>query len=158
MKLSIGERAPDFTLIDQNMKQRTLHEFHQKGNVLLAFFPGAFTTVCTHEMCTLRDSISKLGGLSAQVVGISVNDPWTLKGFTEKNGLTFPLLSDYNRSTIASYGVELPNFAGLKGYTVAQRSVFIVDRNGLIKYQWVAPQPGVEPDYQALEEELAVVK
>jgi peroxiredoxin len=109
-------------------------------------------------MCTLRDSISKLGGLSAQVVGISVNDPWTLKGFTEKNGLTFPLLSDYNRSTIASYGVELPDFAGLKGYTVAQRSVFIVDRNGLIKYQWVAPQPGVEPDYQALEEELAVVK
>ena len=155
MKLAIGDKAPGFTLLDQDKKARTLDEFTTKGNLVLAFFPGAFTSVCTHEMCTLRDSLPKL---TSQVVGISVNDPWTLKGFADKNGLTFPLLSDHTRAVIKAYGVELIDFGGVKGYTVAQRSIFILDRTGRIRYSWIAPQPGVEPDYIFVEEELGKIR
>ncbi len=139
-------------LPDQDRKVRTLDEFLGKGNVVLAFFPGAFTSACIREMCALRDSLSKLSFRNAQVIGISVNDPWTLKGFANANSLTFPLLSDYSRDTIKTYGVELTDFGGLKGYAVAQRAVFILDKVGKIKFSWIAPQPGVEPDYKQLED------
>ena len=145
-------------LLDQERKPRKLDEFTSKGNVLLAFFPGAFTGPCTHEMCTLRDSLSRFSSLNAQVVGISVNDPWTLKGFANLNSLSFPLLSDFSRSAVREYGVELPDFGGVKGYNVAQRSVFILDKTGKIKFSWVALQPGVEPDYALLENQLAKIK
>ncbi len=153
MGLKTGDLAPDFTLLDRDRKPRSLKEFTTNGLLVLAFFPGAFTSTCTREMCTLRD-YSKLSTLGAQVVGISVNDPWTLAGFARDNSLTFPLLSDYTRTTIRAYGVELPDFGGVKGYTVAQRSIFILGREGVIRYIWIAPQPGIEPDYKALGEQL----
>ncbi len=155
MKLSVGDTAPGFTLLDQDRKVRNIGEFLGKGTVMVAFFPGAFTSTCTREMCSLRDSMAQLASRNAQVVGISVNDPWTLKGFSTVNSLTFPLLSDFNRETIASYGVELPDFGGVKGYEVAQRSVFLLDKAGRVKFIWIAPQPGIEPDYKLLDEELA---
>ena len=130
----------------------------EKGNVVLAFFPGAFTATCTHEMCALRDSLSKLSFRNAQVVGISVNDPWTLKGFANVNSLSFPLLSDHSRDAIKSYGVELADFGGLKGYTVAQRSIFVVDKSGKVRFAWIAPQPAVEPDYKLLEDQLSKIQ
>ena len=142
-------------LLDQDKKARNLEEFLGKGNVVLAFFPGAFTSVCTHEMCTFRDSLSRLSAVNAQVVGISVNDPWTLNGFAHVNALTFPLLSDYSRETIRAYGVELPDFGGVRGYTAAQRSIFILDKTGQIRFEWIAPQPSVEPDYKSIEDHLA---
>jgi peroxiredoxin len=121
---------------------------------VLAFYPGAFTSVCTKEMCTFRDSLAKLNTLKAQVVGISVNDPFSNKGFSDANGLNFPLLSDYKREVVKSYGVKLKDFAGLEGYTAAKRSVFILDREGIIRYAWVSDSPGIEPDYDEIEQIL----
>src|SRR3990170_4367700 len=152
-KINVCEKAPDFTLPDTDRKSRRLSEFRGK-KLVLAFFPGAFTSVCTKEMCTLKDSITRLNELKSQVVGISVNDPFSNKGFAEKNLLTFPLLSDYNREVIRLYGIELKNFAGLKGYSVAKRSVFILDKNGIIRYQWISDDPGIEPNYKEVENAL----
>jgi peroxiredoxin len=152
-KIKVGEKAPDFTLPDTDMKQRSLKEFMGQ-KIVLAFFVGAFTSTCTKEMCEFRDSMSRLTDLKAQVVGISVNDPFSNKAFLEKNRLPFPVLSDYKRETIKAYGLELPNFAGLDGYTVAKRSIFILDMNGVVRYVWVSENPSVEPNYMEIQKAL----
>jgi len=126
-KINVGQKAPDFTIPDTDLKHRRLRDFLDK-NVVLAFYPGAFTAVCTKEMCTFRDSLAKLSDLKAQVVGISVNDPFSNKAFAEASRLNFPLLSDYNREVVKIYGVSATDFAGLKGYTAAKRSIFIINR------------------------------
>jgi peroxiredoxin len=150
---SVGSKAPDFTLVDMDMKPRSLSEF-TGGNVVLAFYPGAFTSMCKKEMCTLRDALSNLEALDTQVVGVSVNDPFSNKAFHEMNMLNFPLLCDYNREVVKMYDVFHEDFAGLKGYTAAKRAVFILDREGVIRYKWVSENPGVEPDYAEVEAEL----
>ncbi len=153
--VKVGEKAPDFTLPDTDMKPKSLHDFSGQ-KVVIAFFVGAFTSTCTKEMCAFRDSMARLTDLNAQVIGVSVNDPFTNKGFAEKNRLPYPILSDYNREVVKRYGLELEDFAGLKGYTVAKRSIFILDQEGIIRYMWVSENPAVEPNYaeiqQALEE------
>ncbi len=153
VNVKVGDKAPDFTLPDTTMKLRSLHEFLGK-KVVLAFYPGAFTSVCTKEMCSFRDSIARLTDLKAQVVGVSVNDPFSNKGFADKNMLTFPLLSDYKREVIKQWGLELPDFAGLKDLTVAKRSVFVLDQNGVVRYSWVSENPGIEPNYLEIREAL----
>ena len=157
ISLKEGSKAPNIALLDTERKMRELSEF-TKGNVVLAFYPGAFTSVCTKEMCTFRDSLAKLNALNANVVGVSVNDPFSNKAFAEKNGLTFPLLSDYSRDVVRKYGVALDDFAGMKGYTAAKRSVFILDKNGTIRYRWVSDDPGNEPDYGEIERKLKETK
>ncbi len=156
-KIKVGDKAPDFILIDTGRKSRQLKEFLDK-KIVLAFFPGAFTSVCTKELCTFRDSMARLNSLKAQVVGVSVNDPWSNKGFADANRLEFPLLSDYNREVVKLYGVELPDFGGLKGYTVAQRSVFIIDKKGVVRYVWVSDNPGIEPNYEEIEKTLEKIE
>jgi peroxiredoxin len=121
---------------------------------VLAFFPGAFTEVCTREMCAFRDSTKSLMDFGAQVVGISVNDPFTNKVFAETNGLQFMILSDYTRETIRKYGVLHENFAGLKGYSVAKRSVFILDQASKVRYKWISEDPSKEPDYREIIRQL----
>ncbi len=143
-----GEKAPGFTLPDTERKPRSLQDFLSKGTTLLAFFPGAFTGVCTRELCTFRDGFQNI---NAHIVGISVNDPWSNKGFAEHNKLTFPLLSDYTRDVVHMYNVFHNDFGGLKGYTAAKRSVFILDGNGVITYKWVTEDPGKEPPYEDLK-------
>jgi peroxiredoxin len=155
-KAKVGQKAPYFTLFDTERKQRSLKEFLDK-KVVLAFFPGAFTGACTKEMCTFRDSMARLSELKAQVVAVSVNDPFSNKGFAEVNRLEFPLLSDYNRGVIKLYGIAMQDFAGLKGYTAAKRSVFVLDRKGIVRYAWVSENPGVEPNYQEIEKALAEI-
>jgi peroxiredoxin len=157
MAIQVGSKAPHFTLHDTDKQQRSLQEFLGK-KLVLVFFPGAFTGVCTKEMCAFRDSMSRLNELNAQVVGISVDSPFANKGFAERNQLQFPLLSDYARTTIKAYGIELPNFAGLEGYTVAKRSVFILDQDGVVRYAWVSDNPGIEPKYDEVTEALAGLK
>jgi len=152
-KIKVGDEAPDFTLPDTEMKQRSLREFMGQ-KVVLAFFPGAFTATCTKEMCEFRDSMARLTDLKAQVIGISVNDPFSNKAFVEKNRLPFPVLSDYKRETIKNYGLELPNFAGLNGYTAAKRSIFILDQKGVVRYVWVSDNPAVEPNYLEIQKAL----
>jgi glutaredoxin-dependent peroxiredoxin len=157
MAVTVGSKAPDFTLVDTDKKPRTLSEFLGKKTVL-AFFPGAFTGVCTKEACALRDSMTRFNELNAQVVGISVDSPFAGKGFASQNNLQFPLLSDYTRSTVQSYGIVLNDFAGLAGYSVAKRSVFVLDKEGIVRYAWISDNPGVEPNYEEVVSALAAIK
>ena len=87
-----------------------------------------------------------------------MNDPFSNKAFAEKNRLPFPILSDYNRAIVRTYGVETPDFAGLKGYTVAKRSIFIVDKNGTVRYVWTTNDPAIEPDYAEIEKALEKIE
>lgn len=153
MPVKVGDRAPDFELVDQDRSLRRLSDYRGK-KVVLAFFPGAFTSVCTREMCTFRDSLSQLSKLDAVVLGISVNDPFTLKAFGESNRLGFTLLSDYSRSVSRSYGGVHEDFLGMRGYSVAKRSVFIVDKEGVVRYAWISDDPLKEPNYREIEEAL----
>jgi glutaredoxin-dependent peroxiredoxin len=149
----IGQKAPDVELVDTERKPTRISDFKGKRTVL-AFFPGAFTGVCTKEMCTFRDSMSKFNSLDANIVGISVDSPFSNKSFKEQNKLNFPILSDYDRKAVSAFGVELSNFAGLKGYTAAQRAVFVLDKDGTIKAKWVAENPGIEPNYNWVSKEI----
>lgn len=152
-KIKVGDKAPEFTLTDSDKKPRSLNEFLGR-KIVLAFFVGAFTSTCTKEMCEFRDSMAQLIDLNAQVIGISVNDPFSNKAFAEKNRLPFPILSDYKREVTRNYGLELPNFAGLDGYTVAKRSIFILDQKGMVWYIWVSDNPAVEPNYKEIQNVL----
>jgi len=151
--VNVGDKAPDFTLVNQNMEKVSLSDFKNDA-VVLAFYPGAFTGGCTKEMCTIRDEIAVLEDLNAHILGISVNDPFTNKAFHEENVLTFPLLCDYNREVVKLFDVYHTDFAGLKGYTTAKRSVFIIN-SGVIDYKWVTDDPGVMPPYDEIKAELA---
>lgn len=156
MVVKVGDKAPDFTLIDQDRKPRSLSEFRGR-KVVLAFFPGAFTSVCTREMCTLRDSLPSLSKLDAEVIGISVNDPFTLKAFADQNRLGFTLLSDYNREVSRLYAGLHEDFIGMKGYSVAKRAVFVVDKEGVVRYSWISEDPLKEPNYDEIQQALAKI-
>ncbi|MBR59226.1 MAG: peroxiredoxin [Myxococcales bacterium] len=145
--------APDFDLRSTNGDNITLSGLRGQ-KVVLAFYPAAFTGVCEKEMCTFRDSLSGFNTMNATVLGISVDLPFSIGAFAKQNELNFPLLSDHDRTTIHAYDVAFPNFAGLPGYTVAQRAVFVVDEEGILRYQWTAPNPGVEPDYDEVAAQL----
>ena len=153
MAIAIGQSAPDFSLYDTDRKPRTLGEFKGK-NVVLAFFPGAFTGVCTTEMCALRDRADQFNSVNAQVLGISVDSSFSQKAWAEQNNLNFPILSDFERKAVGQYDVPIPNFAGMEGFVAANRAVFIVDKSGNIAYSWLAPNPGVEPDYDEIKSAL----
>ncbi len=154
MAIKVGDKAPDFALFDTERKQRSLKEFLGKKTVL-AFFPGAFTGVCTKEMCTLRDSLSALSGMNAQVIAISVDSPFANKGFVDQNKLGFPILSDHNREVSMKYVGVYNDFAGVPGYAAAKRSVFVLDGNGTVKYAWVTENPGAEPNYDEVKKAVS---
>lgn len=156
-QIRIGDKAPDFTLPDTDMKPRSLHEFLGK-KIVIAFFVGAFTSTCTKEVCEFRDSMARLVDLNAAVIGISVNDPFSNKAFAEKNRLPFLVLSDYNRQVIKQWDLELPDFAGLKGYTVAKRSIFILDQQGTVRYMWISHDPSIEPKYEEIQKTLEQIQ
>ena len=156
MAVTIGNKAPDFALFDTEKKVRSLTEFLGKKTVL-AFYPGAFTGVCTKELCALRVSMTRFNELNAQVVGISVDSPFANKAFAAQNNLQFPILSDFTRTTIQAYGIVHDGFAGLTGYIASKRSVFVLDKNGVVRYAWVSDNPGVEPNYDEVTKALASI-
>jgi glutaredoxin-dependent peroxiredoxin len=146
MSLDVGSAAPDFTLMNQDRQPVTLSA--QRGHpVVLAFFPAAFSSVCTKELCTFRDRLSTLNAAQARVFGISVDTFFTLKAFQSDQGLTFPLLSDFNKDVIRLYDVYNPDMIGLKG--IAKRAVFVVDAGGIIRHREVLEDARNEPDYEA---------
>ena len=149
MAVEVGQKAPDLAIPDVERVVRSLKDFAGK-KVVLAFYPGAFTPVCTRELCTFRDSLNRLEGLGAQVIGISVDTPFSNRAFAVQNHLNFPVLSDYNREVCRLYDVLLSDFAGLKGLTAAKRSVFVLDRDGFVRYKWVSDDPTKEPDYSEI--------
>jgi peroxiredoxin len=150
----VGKPAPAANLWGTDRKPFLLESL-RGSRAVLAFFPGVFTGVCEKELCTLRDSTAELADLHARVVGISVDAPSALTGFAAKTGVQFPLASDYTRETARAFGIVWPNVAGLPGYEVANRAVFVLDENGTVIYEWIAPNPGVEPDYAAIKAVLA---
>ena len=156
MAVQVGDKAPEFTLIDADRKPRSLSEFRGK-NVVLAFFPGAFTGVCTKEMCSLRDSMARFNEMNAQVVAISVDSPFANKAFAAQNNLQFPLLSDFTRAVVKSYGIVLDGFAGIEGYSAAKRSVFVLDKSGVVRFVWITDNPGVEPNYDEVTKAVSAL-
>jgi peroxiredoxin len=149
--LQTGDQAPDFTLPNHKREKVSLADLRGK-TVVLAFFPAAFTGVCEKEMCSFRDSLAALNDLNATVLGVSVDAPFSNAAFAERNALNFSLLSDYNREAVRAYDIAHDDFAGMAGYTAAKRSVFVIDAAGTIQYAWVGPNPGVEPDYEAVKQ------
>ena len=152
MTADVGSKAPDFTLVNGDRQPVTLSEQLGKGSIVLAFFPGAFSGTCTKEMCTFRDSLAQLGGLNAQVFGISTDTFFTLKAWGDQQRLGFPLLSDYNKEAIRAYGVVNPDMIGLKN--IAKRAVFVLDKGGVIRYREILEDARNEPDYAKLKEAL----
>jgi len=144
MAVDVGSTAPDFTLTNQDRQPVTLSA--QRGKpVVLAFFPAAFSSVCTKELCTFRDSVAKLNQAKAQVYGISVDTFFTLKAFQDQQKLTYPLLSDFNKDVIRRYGVFNEEIIGLKG--IAKRAVFVIDKEGVVRHREVLDDARNEPDY-----------
>src|SRR5256885_14540318 len=144
MSVDVGSNAPDFTLTNQDRQPVKLSE--QRGKpVVLAFFPAAFSSVCTKELCTFRDSLARLNQAKAQVFGISVDTFFTLKAFHDDQKLTFPLLSDFNKEAIRDYGVFNEDMIGLKG--IAKRAVFVIDKDGLVRHKEVLDDARNEPKY-----------
>jgi peroxiredoxin len=155
---STGDTAPDFTAPmrtpDGDITEFTLSEALEDGPVVLAFFPGAFTSVCTGEMRTFRDRLDALTDAGAALYGISIDSPFSLGEFAEQNELPFPLVSDTNKEIIEDYDIVM-DFDDLGITGVAKRSVFVVDEDGTITYAWISDDPGVEPDYDEVEEAAA---
>ncbi len=154
--VEVGQTAPDLELYDTDRKTVKISDLRGRKTVL-AFFPGAFTGVCTKEMCAFQEKLANFNSVDANVVGISVDPPFSNKAFKERYNLTFPILSDFTRKAVHTYDVYHDNFAGLKDYTAAKRSVFILDKNGIVRFKWITENPGVEPDYSNLLQELSKV-
>lgn len=155
MAIQIGQPAPDFTLYDSERKQVTVSD--QKGkNVLLLFFPLAFTSVCTAELCSVRDNLHLYDSLNATPFGISVDSMATLKKFKEDQGLNFTLLSDFNKEVSRAYDAIYEEWGyGMRG--VSKRAAFIVDKDGIVQYAEVLENAGEQPNFVAIKEKLAAL-
>ena len=152
MSLSIGDKAPNFTLRASDTKEVSLED-HQGRNVLLLFFPLAFTGVCTKELCSMRDDIATYQGLDAEILAISIDSPFVLAKFKEDQNLNFTLLSDFNKQVSRAYDVLYEEFVlGLRG--VAKRSAFVIDKTGTIKYMEVLESAGDLPDFEKVKATL----
>jgi glutaredoxin-dependent peroxiredoxin len=156
MILTIGQSAPDFSLFNSEKKQITLLE-NRDSNVLVLFFPLAFTSVCTAELCAVRDNLSWYNHVNAKVFGISVDSPQTLAKFKEEQQLNFTLLSDFNKETSRAYGSIYEMF-GLNMKGVSKRSAFVIDRKGVIQYAEVLENAGEQPDFNKIKEVLEALK
>jgi len=150
MALAVGDSAPDFTLVHKlGSDPVQLSKETGDGPVVLLFFPLAFSSVCTDEMCHMADTYSEWSGLGATVFGISVDSPFVNAKFAAETQVAFPLLSDFNKETATAYGVRNDDFFGMKG--VANRSAFVVDDDGRIAYAWVSEDPGVMPPFEKIK-------
>ena len=152
MSAEVGSKAPDFTLPNQDREPVTLSQ--QRGRpVVLAFFPAAFSGTCQKELCTFRDALARFNQVKAQVYGVSVDTFFALKAFADQQKLNFPLLSDFNKQVIRDYGVFNEDMIGLKG--IAKRAVFVIDKDGVIRFREVLEDARNEPDYKAVLSSVA---
>ncbi|MBL7702958.1 MAG: redoxin domain-containing protein [Ferruginibacter sp.] len=155
MTLSVGQPAPEFSLYDTDKKKVSLSD-HRGKNVLLLFFPQAFTGTCTKELCVIRDDIGRYSNTNAEVIGISVDSVFTLKKYKEDQQYNFPLLSDFNKDVSALYGSLYDNWIlDMKG--VSKRAAFIVNKEGYLVYAEVLENAGELPDFAAINEKVAVL-
>ncbi len=152
MKIEVGQQAPEFTLYDTAKNKVSLSDF-RGHNVLLLFFPQAFTRVCTKELCGVRDAIGDYNNANARVLGISVDSVFTLARFKEEQHYNFPLLSDFNKEVSSAYG-SLYDMWKLDMKGVSKRSAFIIDKSGIVRYAEVLENAGEEPNYPAIQNTL----
>lgn len=151
MALSAGDRAPDFTLYDDAKEAFSLSDARQSGPVVLLFFPGAFTSVCTSELNAVANDYERYRSLDAQVVGISTDSPFVLAEFKKANGFPFRLLSDHEGDVAASYGAKYDgDFTPMKLDRIAKRSAFVVAGDGTLRYAEVLDNAGEQPDFDAV--------
>ncbi len=152
MALQTGQPAPDFTLRDTNKQPVQLSDYKGK-NVVLLFFPLAFTGVCTEELCSIRDNMSVYNDLNAEVLAISVDSLFTLEKFKAEQGYKFTLLSDFNKEVSQAYGCLYEDFVlEMKG--VAKRSAFVIDKEGTLRYAEVLEDAGKVPDFTRIQQVL----
>ena len=154
MSLQIGDIAPDFKLYSSELTEVSLAAFKGK-KVIIHFFPMAFTGTCTEQLCAMRDNFSYYEGINAQVIGISVDSPFSLAKFKEVQSYQFPLLSDFNKEVSKAYGAFYDEFVfGLKG--VSKRAAFVIDEEGKISYAEVLEDAHDLPDFKAINDALGV--
>ncbi len=152
MSLKVGDKAPVFTLKNQDGKDVSLNDYKNK-NIVILFFPFANSSVCTIEMGIMKNNLKKFEDLNTQILGISIDSPYALKMWAEKHNFNFPLLSDFNKEVSplydSLYDVFAPGKYDYKG--VSKRSAFIVDKSGFIKYSEICESPSLQPNYDAIE-------
>ncbi len=155
MPLSVGSKAPDFTLKSKTadgLKDVKLSANFGKKQTVLLFFPLAFTGVCTQEMCDITAGLGQYAGLDAEVYGISVDSPFAQEAWAKQNSIKVTLLSDLNKTVIKAYGVVFPNLAGV-GDTAA-RAAFVIGKDGVVKYAEQTPTPKDLPNFAAVQAAL----
>ena len=154
MALEIGTAAPDFSLAPAPGPDRvSLSDFRGEKAVVLLFMPLAFSSVCTDEMCQMAENYAGWTDLNAQVLGVTIDSPFVTAKFREETQAPFPILSDFNKTTIRDYDVAYDEFFGMNG--VAKRSAFIIDRDGVIRYAWSSDDAGVMPPLGEIRERVA---
>jgi peroxiredoxin len=159
MALSVGSKAPDFTLKSKQaagLVDVKLSDNFGKKNTVLLFFPAAFTGVCTKEMCDISSGLSGYTGLNADVVAISVDTPFAQEAWAQKEKITLTLASDLNKEVTRQYDVLFPMLAGV-GDTAA-RAAFVIDKNGVIQYSEQTPSPKELPNFEKVKESLGKLK
>lgn len=153
MALTVGQKAPDFTLFSSDKTPVSLADYAGK-NVVLLFFPMAFTSVCTAELCDMRDNLSTYTDLNADILAISVDSPFTLDKFKTEQSLPFPLLSDFNKEVSTAYGALYDNFVfNMRG--VSKRAAFVIGPDGTLKHAEVLENAGNVPDFKAVQAALS---
>lgn len=154
MAITVGQPAPELALFDSEKNKVTLSEL-KGSNVLLLFFPQAFTGVCTKELCSVRDNIAQYNNVNAKVLGISVDSVFTLAKYKEDQQLNFPLLSDFNKEAITAYGCAYESFTDMAMKGVAKRSAFVIDGEGIVRYAEILESAGDLPNFEAINATLA---
>ncbi|MCD8483397.1 MAG: redoxin domain-containing protein [Verrucomicrobia bacterium] len=155
MAISKGTKAPEFTLrrkTADGITEISLSDYRGKSNVVLLFFPLAFTSVCQDELCSVSGGIAEYAALDAEVLGISVDSPFAQEAFAKSAGITIPLLSDFNKDVASAYDVLYAELLGFKG--VAKRSAFVVDKTGTIAYAWSSEDPKQLPPFDEIKKAL----
>jgi len=156
MALTTGTQAPDFTLFSNKMEAFTLSDYRGKQNVLLLFFPGAFTSVCTTELNSVNGELDLFGGDNTQVAGISTDSPFALEEFRNVNKFEFPLLSDHDGDVSGLYDAKYDHdFTPMKLDRISKRAAFVVDKSGVVRYAEVLESAGDLPDFDAIKQVLA---
>ncbi len=156
MALAIGEKAPEFTLktkTPQGLEDVKLSDQFGKGSTVLLFFPAAFTSVCTQEMCDITAGLNAYEGLNARVIGISVDTPFAQEAWAQKEGIKVTLASDLNKAVSKAYGVLLEDLLGMG--SLSARAAFVIDKEGVIQYAEQTPTPKDLPDFDAIKAKLA---
>jgi glutaredoxin-dependent peroxiredoxin len=154
MPLQIGDTAPEITLPSHALEQVSLADFRGEKSIVILFFPLAFTSTCTEELCTVGEDLGSYRQLDAQVLAISVDSPFVLKRFRDECRADFPFLSDFHRTAAEAFGVVRSGPLGPGLHGVSDRAAFVIDREGTIVYAWHAENPSLLPPFDELKEAL----